>query len=554
MICVSKFIFVLILAGPIRFGAPVTLNCDLVSDYSEGRPYCFIRHVKVHNEYDPVQIGENDDADEKREMIFDDCSFVTLPLGLFERFPQVKTLYTWNSGLQKLSRGALQNATQLTTLDLAKNRIANLTSSLFALAPNLEQVELTSNALRLIDEDAFVGLTRLRLLYLDLNLIESLAANTFRPLGQLQTIRLNNNRITSIPVDLFAENLLLANIYLHENRIESLSGERTFAHLNNVQDFDLHSNPIKGFSNCVINAQSIDIRRTGAKGVRIGARTERLTAADNQISFVEIGDASARVLQVVDLANNSLGEMQNLSRCEALTYLDLSHNAISDFGIVSFATMRALEVLKLRDSGLRALHYGLLSHKPKLRLLDISFNQLVDIDFDMFMSLGNLRSLLLEGNNITNMDMSEVRKVFPSLTKIGIAKNNWHCTELASAIKYLESNGISLNSIGFEKSSANIRGIPCSDPKPSQVAGAQSTQATSVATARPKPQTPHRGPAKSELQIENGSDNREATPLRNLNFIVKLMEMKLEALDSIKRMRAVARMLQEMLDDVRDNK
>lgn len=532
----------------------IILDCDVISDTDYGRQYCFIRHVKV-DESAHITIKENDYASVKRELIFDNCTFVTLPLGLFDRYPLLRTVYTWNVGLQKLNRSSFRNALHLTTLDLTKNQIANLTADTFALAMNLKQLELTTNAIRLIDEQAFVGLSRLRVLYLDNNRIESLAAMTFKPLIQLHTIRLNKNRIKVIPVALFAENQRLANIYLHENAIEWLLGESTFSHLQAMHEFDLHNNPIANLMNCVINAQSIDVRRTGARGAYIGPRTKRLTGAGNQISFVEISNVSTS-LQYLDLAYNNLTEMKNLTNLVELMYLDLSYNRIGDIELNSFASMRQLETLKLRHSGLHTISYGTFSHKSNLKLLDISYNRLVYIDFNMFMSLGALRALYLEGNNITDMDMSEIRKVFPSLTKIGIAKNNWHCTRLASAIKYLESNEIALNSIGWEKNSENIRGIPCSSNvnQPHLLgASGMSTQANTESTSTRATERPSVTiTASEERKVTAKHTIRNRMQSHDMNVIIRLIELKYETMDTVKLIKSIADKLQNILNDVQN--
>lgn len=532
----------------------IILDCDSISDTDYGRQYCFIRHVTA-DESANITIKENDYAAVKRELIFDNCTFVTLPLGLFDRYPLVRTVYTWNVGLQKLNSSSFRNALHLTTLDLSKNRIANLTADTFSLAVNMKQMELTTNAIRTIDERAFVGLGHLRVLYLDDNRIESLAAATFKPLVQLQTIRLNKNRIKAIPVALFAENLRLANIYLHDNAIEWLLGESTFSHLRAMREFDLHNNPIGNLMNCVINAQTIDIRRTGARGAYVGSRTKRLTGAGNQISFVEISNASTN-LQYLDLAYNNLTAMKNLTNLVELTYLDLSYNQIDDIELNSFASMRQLETLKLRHSGLHTIEYGSFSHKTNLKLLDVSYNQLFYIDFNMFMSMGALRTLHLEGNNITDMDMSEIRKVFPSLTKIGIAKNNWHCTRLAAAIKYLESNEIALNSIGLVKNSENIKGIPCNNninhphsPSPSEI--------TTLATAK---ETSTRATERSRTTIESSEERmvpaertkRKGMHSRDLDVILRLIELRYETLDTVKLIKSIADKLEYLLNVVQN--
>lgn len=498
----------------------LTLTCDSISDTSAGYPYCFIRHVTSTNEINNVHLVDSPDAYDKRELIFDNCSFVAFPLGFFGYLSTVRTIYAWNTGLRQLHSDAFINAHHLTTLDLTKNEISNLSAETFSHASNLKLLQLTQNKVNAIDRLAFFGLSRLRALHLDYNEIVSLDASVFSPLGRLQVLRLNNNRIKAISSTLFALNLQLANIHLQENGIEQFDGERTFLYLVNVREFDMHNNPIENHTNCVIDAQTIDIRWTRAKSAFIGLHTKRLIAADNRITSVVVSDGAEKNLLYVDLANNALTQMRNFSHCEALVYLDLSHNHITDIAIDSFASMHSLEVLRLRNSGLRTIQFGLLSHKMSLKELDISFNHLVTINFNMFMSMGNLRSLYLDGNNITNMDMSEVRKVFPSLVKIGIARNSWRCTQLAAIVKSLDSNGIALSSIGMVKDKENIRGIPCDE-------------VSTTATSRTEPSS-----ERSKLNTLDGG------------VIVKLIALKYESMDAVKQIKSISRKLQDLLEFV----
>lgn len=537
----------------------IAIDCDPISNTEYGLPYCFFRHIRTGNESVNITIKVNDYYQMKYELIFDNCTFVTLPLGLFDRYPLVRTVYAWNTELQILNRDSFHNARNLKTLDLTKNRIANLTADTFSLALNLRQLELTTNAIRLIDERAFSGLDQLRVLHLDDNRIEALAAATFAPLPLLHTIRLNKNRIKVIPVTLFAENTHLANIYLHENAIEWLVGERTFSHLSAVHEFDLHGNPVGNLMSCVINAQTIDIRQTGARIAYIGARTKRFTGAGNQISSVEISNASI-TLQYLDLAYNQLTEMKNLTDLVGLTYLDLSHNRIGDIGRNSFASMRHLETLKLRHSGLHSITFGSFSHKSNLKLLDISYNRLMHIDFNMFMSLSALRTLHLDGNNITDIDMPEIRKVFPALTKIGIAKNNWHCKGLAAAIKYLENNNIALTSIGWEKNSENIKGIPCNS-NINQAAHLIRTSAI-VATQQPimgrasteATERPSAGSGEWATATTTGHRMGSGSGMlsRDVGAIRRLIKLKYEAMDASKSIKSIADKLQNLLNDVQN--
>lgn len=451
----------------------IEIGCDKISATRVGRKFCILRNIKSE-QYTNVKIKNDGYLEQRHEIVFDNCSFYAVPFGLFEAYPNLQTIYMWNTSVRTIPWKSFQNANHLTAFDISHNNItaldgndnadANQNLGTFSLAPNLIRLTLSHNHICNISERAFIGLHKVTHLYLDHNKIELLAPHTFEPLIKLAILYLQQNFLKKIESNLFNTNQRLTHIYLQNNDIAFVEGDVTFKHLSNVEEFDCHNNPIVGLNHVVIDAVKIDIRNINANGLFIGQRTKNVQASDNKISYIVVANGSIG-LQHLDLSNNNLTKMGNLTHFNQLLTLDLSNNQLTDISIEYFSGMSKLEILKLHNCGLQTLKYGLFSHKTNLKELDISFNQLIRIDFDMLISMGKLKTLYLEGNNITDLDMSSVSKNFPALTKIGIAQNNWKCQNLALIIKYLESAGIELNSRGLIRNAENINGIPCSSAR-----------------------------------------------------------------------------------------
>lgn len=529
----------------------IQIECDAISTHTDfGRRFCFYRHIKIEPTT-RVKIMENPISNEKNELIFDNCTLFTLPSGIFVQFPHIRTAYVWNVQLHIVKPEIFQNANELSMLDLSRNQIEHLIGHTFSSAPNLKHLDLTMNRIRTIDVNTFSGLKNLNVLKLNENQLTLLPAMVFSPLPQLKTIRLNHNSIKTIPMELFAENVQLENIYLNDNAIEWMVGEQTFRHLNLVHEFDLHNNPIINLNCCIINAESIDIRHTNARGCYIGGRTKRMLANDNQISIILIERNSSAQLQHIDLANNKLTQMTNLTQFNELTYLDLSNNnQIVDIGLNSFANMKRLNVLNLRNSGMNRIYFGSFSHKLHLKRLDISYNQLNRIDFQMFVSMPKLKSLYLDGNNLNDIDMMEIGKLFPSLTKIGISNNNWTCDNLASIIKYLDSNGIELESDGIVKNHENIKGIPCNN----NVINAIDSVAIDELVNNNNNIT-----SNTSIEMENEMSLKTASVAENeskahhqcnnkMELIIRLLDLKYQTQNAIDNARLVAEKVDNMIN------
>lgn len=556
--------------------ASVNIKCDSISNYQRGRKYCIIKGVKSDENttftYEPSFF-----AIFKTEMLFDSCDLHSIPTAIFTEFPNLKTLYTWNSALVVVSKTDFLNAFKLKELDLSYNRISELLDSTFFWAIDLEIIKLEKNRLNRLEKLAFHGLISLRTLSLAHNQLEVLARGTFDVMPRLRILFLQNNRIRSIDVKLFTRNTELREIQMQDNHIVQLSGS-TFAHLHKLNHFDIHDNPIVGLDHIVVDSIYTNIRNISCGGAYIGNRTEKLLASHNRIEYVIVESASKNVVEL-DLAFNRLMAFANLTELLNLRELDISDNQIADIGLNSFASMTKLVDLRLKNSGLRMVDFGLFSHKPKLKVLDISFNGLGEIDLNMFTALQNVRSLYLEGNSIVEMDMSSIRNFFPLLSKIGISKNSWNCLNLAMAVKVLESNHIELNAVGLTKHTTNIKGIPCTNVAKAPVM-AQPTSSVSfwqaisksLPTAEARLEnmlslSPQMLQLRSTIGIPTDSTemvtaNHVLTPAvegkcvvetaspSDIETVVKIVALKLEITDVIEVMTNIQQKIQMILDSV----
>lgn len=441
--------------------SPIKIACDPISNYKRGRKYCIIKNIKTDNASQFIYERTFFPA-VKTELLFNNCSLYSIPMGIFEAFPKIKTIYTWNSGIKSIKKANFLNASHLITMDLSQNDLQHLDDYLFFWASSLNYLDLSLNKIETIEKLCFHGLIRLTVLYLHENQIGNIATGTFDNMPNLQILYLNRNLIKTINEHLFMGNGNLLNLYLNDNRIQQIHGN-PFTHLKLLENFNVNHNPIKRNEPILVDAKYVNFKNTSIVGCYIGPETRKIFGSHNQIELVIISSRNKTELIELDLSHNKLMSVKNLTVLSKLEVLDLSFNNITDIGIETFSYMANLRILKLRNSGLSSVSFGVFSHQNVLHELDISDNNLVKIDFNMYAAVTNLRTLNLEGNNITEVNMSELRKFFPSLLKIGIAKNQWKCANLAAAIKILESNGIEILSIGRTKNSTNIKGIPCLD-------------------------------------------------------------------------------------------
>ncbi|CAO1409687.1 unnamed protein product [Diamesa tonsa] len=172
------------------------------------------------------------------------------------------------------------------------------------------------------------------------------------------------------------------------------------------------------------------------------------------------------------LHNSSFGdagqEWDTDNPIASLKILDLSFNNIFYYDYLpyqAFSGLPQLEKIYLRNNRI-PIDYGCFSLNHFLKKVDLSYNNLVYFDLNMLLSVRNLKTVYVHGNGITygdQVDVAEVRSVFPDFKKIGLSDNNFACETLAQIIRKLNKGGISLEveEGTFVSKTRNLRGVKC---------------------------------------------------------------------------------------------
>jgi len=184
---------------------------------------------------------------------------------------------------------------------------------------------------------------------------------------------------------------------------------------------------------------------------------------------------SLRSLAVINLSHNALhnksfsgdGSMF-IDYMPSLRELDLSFNSIEmDDEVLAydaFSGLPALEALNLSYNEL-TIDFGAFASNGNLKTLDLSFNNFTYFDLNYLLSVSSLENLYLHGNYIayaSQIDLADIRSVFPNIKSIGIASNAFACETLAQIIRSMDKAKIQLVPHGtFVKTSRNLRGIKC---------------------------------------------------------------------------------------------
>ncbi|XP_025951771.2 relaxin receptor 1-like isoform X2 [Dromaius novaehollandiae] len=242
-------------------------------------------------------------------------------------------------------------SSNVTKMDLKKNKIRSLLDHQFAAYKSLEKLFLQNNKIRSISPKAFAGLFQLKMLFLSHNKIAQLKPRVFEDLHRLEWLMLDNNRIARVAPAAFAGLRSLYFLYLLNNSLSRMPSASLCAEAPKLSWLELEGNRIRA------------VRRAALQECR---HFTVLILRRNKIRWIQDGTFSKlHRLVELDLSANSLGELPP------------------------------------------SLFRGLVG----LQQLNISYNPLKQILPGQFESLPQLRSLSLEGLEIPNIHSVTLRKL-----------------------------------------------------------------------------------------------------------------------------------------------
>ncbi|XP_022215963.2 nephrocan [Drosophila obscura] len=388
-------------------------------------------------------------------LIFENCTFVHFPARLLHSL-EVTELDMRSCGIRHMRWDSFaMGAEKLVILLLADNLLEELKDKNFNGAGNLQFLFLNRNKIGNLETDTFDGLQNLQYLDLSENQIEELPPRIFDDLQSLQTVVLAHNLLTSIAGDLFAYNPRLHSVSLHTNRLEDLEEHafRVGTQHRRLHSLDISHNPRLTVLLLNLNVSRLMVRNCSLDRVNLYGSVTEVDLSDNRVR--ELYFPASETLEYLVLRNNSLVQMASLTRVPRLRHLDVADNP----GLAPLPEdwqTPELEVLDLRSTGQQELPLEALQGMPQLRKLDISGNNLTDIDPTAFPLLSELTHFYLHANN-------------------------WNCFSLRNIMDILiRSNGITytVDTVDPDFPGEYIHGIACMyrQPEREPLGGYSSTE------------------------------------------------------------------------------
>ncbi|XP_066248588.1 nephrocan isoform X2 [Euwallacea similis] len=398
----------------------------------------------------------------------------------FETFPsdvqllsELRCLNLSHNKISTLRNGQIEALVKLETIDLTYNLFhdwKDIHSGVFQPAKNLLFLDLSHNPLRTLSKYSnHFYIPSLEVLRLVNCSMRTIPANVFRRLTSLVELYLSDNPVSNISDNFSLENLRLMEIsrthlsMLNENVFADLPNLETLIMNNNVnlRRFPCHSKTLRylDLSNSMLEKVPhghmkkllrLDLSGNYLKNIPMNGfidscSLQMLNLSTNAITAIDI-DAFQGLTEVqsIDLSFNKLISLdEQFSNNSALTFLNLSHNYISELDTLRSKSLKALIVsfceiyelnrysLSLMPNLIRlTMSRNFLTRLPdrliarNLVILDISYCRMNTLSNETFSEMFYLREINVANNALTSIDPS----YFPRAFKASIKDNPWRCS------------------------------------------------------------------------------------------------------------------------------
>lgn len=442
-----KLLIGLILILPeMAFGELMEMKCDEIKAMSYYERYygtkCTIGDISADSSSTFVIRTANNFEYSKtiQEVEITRAKLYDMPREIFATFQFLKKVQANNCGIEDVNKYNFNYASALLELRMRSNKLRKLPNSVFSSITTLTTLDLSANEISEIEKSAFASLENLEFLTLTGNQLVSIDEAVFKDLTNLISIRLDSNKLQAIDENLFANNGNLSEIRMDSNEIAIINGD-AFGKLKNLKILNLASNRLQKIDISSTNLERLWVPYNKLKTITLNKNLKLLNAPYNELETIT-GNTELVELR---LRQNVISNFSIFSALTKLEVLDVSFNPIGgSLKISSFARMADLVKLNLECTNITAksLTFGTFAHNANLSQLDISYNQLKRLDFNIFTSMQQLSHLKIDGNNLTEIPFENIKSNFPKFSLISFVDNDWNCTYLSGMIKHLRSANV----------------------------------------------------------------------------------------------------------------
>ena len=356
----------------------------------------------------------------------------TLLPSLYQSMPNLAWLVATHNGFTSLSSTAFHNLNSLVGVDLSHNNIFVLPEDIFIRSPNLQYVFMEGNMLKYLSIRHFQNASNIHTLNFNDNHLtdadmEILGTSS---LSALAVVVASRNRITSLTPSMFQEYANLLYLDVSDNRIENVSDE-TFSQINNLQYLFLQKNHLRRITDKTfhglngllqLNISQNNLDQIDDDALSTSTFVTNLDISQNRLLSFPVTIRFLSQLQMLDLRNNTIRNLPTLASMRTLDNLlglSLKNNSITVLQELGFSWAPNLQVLNLAGNEITIIHPRAFALNRNLIHLVLEANQITTLQ-EILLPLNQLGFLYAAHNHVASLSSHAIPS---SLTYIDLSYN-----------------------------------------------------------------------------------------------------------------------------------
>uniref|UniRef100_A0A182Y0W8 Leucine rich immune protein (Short) n=1 Tax=Anopheles stephensi TaxID=30069 RepID=A0A182Y0W8_ANOST len=203
--------------------------------------------------------------------------------------------------------------------------------------------------------------------------------------------------------------------------------------------------------------------------IHIDPRLLSLDAEKNRISSITTDPGTVPLLRKLELNQNRLRNIDNISVFENLEILELAHNDLRTLDLCVFQRMSKLRLLDLSSNNLALVRSSIGPEKlTSLTVLYLNDNRLTYLDLSVLRSFPALEKVHLANNALVYVDHDSLPTMLPRLRVFHLQSNDWHCEALTELVGQLRKTGVQdfKTFSAFTCKERMVEGVCCTENKP----------------------------------------------------------------------------------------
>uniref|UniRef100_A0A182NM77 Uncharacterized protein n=1 Tax=Anopheles dirus TaxID=7168 RepID=A0A182NM77_9DIPT len=203
--------------------------------------------------------------------------------------------------------------------------------------------------------------------------------------------------------------------------------------------------------------------------IHIDPRLLSLDAEKNRISSITTDPGAVPALRKLELNQNRLRNIDNISVFENLELLELADNDLRTLDLCVFQRMSKLRMLDLSSNNLAVVRSSIGPEKlASLTVLYLHDNRLTYLDLGVLRAFPALEKVHLSNNALVYVDHDALPTMLPRLRVFDVHNNDWHCEALGELFGQLRMTGVqdfkTYSTLNCKE--RVIEGVCCTENKP----------------------------------------------------------------------------------------